>query len=171
MNIDKLIDKLENDRPQKWNDLPDFMIYKDQLISYMEKQHIGFGEGEVLTSAMINNYTKSGLLPRANGKKYGKEHIASLTMTSLLKQVLQADDVIKLVDNYKEADIEATYNKYLSLLDEELMHSLEGIKEKNKSDSYELAMRLAISSYFNKLLCQKLIENELKDEGKNNGDN
>lgn len=170
MNIKKLIEKIENDRPEKWEDLPDFMIYKDQLISYMRKQHIGFGEGENLTSAMINNYTKSGLLPRANGKKYGKEHIASLTMTSLLKQVLQADDVIKLVDNYQEENIKLTYDKYLDLLDQELKESLNIIKDKKNIDSHELAMRLAVSSYINKLLCQKLIEEEDIKEDNIDGD-
>jgi hypothetical protein len=162
MNIEKLIEKIKNERPEKWEDLPDFMIYKDQLISYMEKQHIGFSEGESLTSAMINNYTKSGLLPRAIGKKYGKEHIASLTMTSLLKQVLQSDDVIRLVENYQQDEIEETYNKYLVLLDEELNNTIENIKTKKSSDKYDMAMRLAISSYINKLLCQKIIEETLE---------
>jgi hypothetical protein len=158
MEIKELIDKLESERPLKWGEFPDFMIYKDQLIAFMEKQHIGLSESESITSAMINNYTKSGLLPRAEGKKYGKEHIAYLTMTCLLKQILQVDEVSVLMKNYINEEVEETYGTYLETLDKEFNEAVKNIDIDSDEKRYDLAMRLAVSSYTQKLICQKLIE-------------
>ena len=51
-----------------------------------------------LTAAMVNNYTKGGLLPRAEGKKYSREHLAYLTVICVLKQVLSTRDMKLLLD-------------------------------------------------------------------------
>lgn len=64
----------------------------DQLISYMPRQLIHYGEGEALTSAMVNNYIKDGALPRADGKRYSRTHLAYLTAICALKQVLSVKD-------------------------------------------------------------------------------
>ena len=68
----------------------------DQLISYMPRQLIHYGEGESLTSAMVNNYIKDGAMPRAEGKRYSRTHLAYLTALCALKQVLSVkEDVYK----------------------------------------------------------------------------
>lgn len=53
--------------PRSGTPLPDIGLYMDQLISYMPRQLIHYGEGEALTSAMVNNYIKDGALPRPTG--------------------------------------------------------------------------------------------------------
>ena len=65
-----------------WEILPDIGLYMDQLISYMPRQLIHYGEGEALTSAMVNNYIKDGALPRADGKRYSRTHLAPLSRCS-----------------------------------------------------------------------------------------
>ena len=64
--------QLRENRPAEWEQIPDIDLYKDQLTEYLKRQHIGFvlGMEEPLTSAMINNYIKVGVLPRAKGKRY-----------------------------------------------------------------------------------------------------
>ena len=57
--------RMESQRPAEWEALPDLNLYMDQVIGYMPRQLIQYGEGERLTSAMVNNYIKDGLLPRA----------------------------------------------------------------------------------------------------------
>ena len=66
---DALIQALKTVRPVAWDQLPDLNLYKDQVLSYMQRQVLSFDEDDALTSAMINNYIKAGLLPRAEGKK------------------------------------------------------------------------------------------------------
>ena len=57
--------RMEQERPTPWEDLPDIALYMDQLISYMPRQLIRFDGGPTLTPAMVNNYIKDGLVPRA----------------------------------------------------------------------------------------------------------
>ena len=88
--IRELKERLERERPVEWEAFPDIGLYMDQLISYMPRQLIHYGEGESLTSAMVNNYIKDGAMPRAEGKRYSRTHLAYLTALCALKQVLSA---------------------------------------------------------------------------------
>ena len=90
-------DRLRTQRPVAWEQLPDFALYMDQILSYMDRQVIRFDENDSLTAAMVNNYTKSGLVPRATGKKYNREHLAYLTAICVLKHVLSAKDTDMLI--------------------------------------------------------------------------
>ena len=92
-DLNELRQRLQTQRPVPWDQLPDFALYMDQVLSYMDRQVIRFGDDDALTAAMVNNYTKSGLVPRAEGKKYNREHLAYLTAICVLKQVLSAKDI------------------------------------------------------------------------------
>ena len=92
-DLNELRQRLQTQRPVPWDQLPDFALYMDQVLSYMDRQVIRFGDDDALTAAMVNNYTKSGLVPRAEGKKYSREHLAYLTAICVLKRVLSAKDM------------------------------------------------------------------------------
>ena len=70
-----LKERMEHERPAQWHELPDIALYMDQIIAYMPRQLIRFDDREALTSAMVNNYIKDGLVPRAAGKRYGPIHL------------------------------------------------------------------------------------------------
>ena len=95
-DLTELRQRLRTQRPVPWEQLPDFALYMDQVLSYMDRQVIRFDE-DGLTSAMVNNYTKSGLVPRAAGKKYNREHLAYLTAICVLKQVMSTRDMDLLI--------------------------------------------------------------------------
>lgn len=166
-NIVELKEALENSRPEKWEQIPDIDLYMDQVISYMERQHIGFelDEEENLTSAMINNYIKSGIMPRANGKRYNREHIGYLTAICLLKQILSVKDAgVLLEEEVAEGRIEEFYESYIGKVDRELSEVASKLTENmSREELGHLAMELAISSYAEKLVCKKIVEN-LKEE-------
>ena len=88
---------LAEDRPVEWEALPDIDLYMDQVVSYLPRQSVG-GKAPAMTPAMINNYVKDGLLPRACGKRYHKEHLIYLTAIGLLKNVLTVKDMKLLLD-------------------------------------------------------------------------
>jgi len=91
--------------------LPDIELYKDQVLSYLARVPISHRNDDEITSAMINNYIKAELLPRSNGKKYFKEHLAYLTIISKLKQVLSVGDTKKLLTlGSATRDISTDYN-------------------------------------------------------------
>ena len=78
--ITELKERLEGERPVEWEGFPDIGLYMDQLINYMPRQLIHYGEGEALTSAMVNNYIKDGAMPRA-----GEEDLPGLAMALALR--------------------------------------------------------------------------------------
>ena len=93
-----LRESLRSQRPVPWDQLPDFALYMDQVLSYMDRQVIRFDKDDGLTAAMVNNYTKSGLVPRAAGKRYGGEHLAYLTAICVLKHVMSTRDMDLLLN-------------------------------------------------------------------------
>ncbi len=168
---------LKEKRPGKWEELPDLDLYMDQVLSYMPRQHPGLELNENLTAAMVNNYIKKGLLPRAKGKKYTREHIAYLTAVCLLKQVVSVTDAGKILDSQveeerREEQVHAFYERYAKLLDEEFSRVFEELEEGEKTSSLaDLALKLAISSYAQKMACEQILnlleeEKESEQEGK-----
>ena len=80
----------------RWEELPDFGVYSDQVLSIIEKQLVFLNSGtdeRIITPAMINNYVKLKVIDRPIKKKYYKHHIANLIVITLLKQVLPLTDV------------------------------------------------------------------------------
>lgn len=96
-DLTELRQRLRTQRPVAWEQLPDFALYMDQVLSYMDRQVIRFDEDDGLTSAMVNNYTKSGLVPWAAGKKYNREHLAYLIAICVLKRVMSTRDMDLLI--------------------------------------------------------------------------
>lgn len=153
---------LQTERPVHWEELPDIDLYRDQVLNYMPRQQVTRPCETPLTGAMINNYIKMGLVPRANGKRYTKEHLAYLTAICALKQVLSVSDVDFL---FKQAaldpalDAKTFYETYWSLLDVSLHQTAEQVVEDSPEDQWAaIALQLAISSYTQKLACEHLLD-------------
>lgn len=173
--MDKLVkfkEQLQSLRPEEWEQIPDLDLYMDQVISYMGRQHIGLGPAgeENLTSAMINNYVKSGLLPRAKGKKYNREHMGYLTAICLLKQVLSVGETGELLEKEMERrDIRDFYDEYLNLLDHTFSQTAEAIPDAAEEEELlQLALSMAVDSYAKMLTCKQILRSlsEEKDEEK-----
>jgi hypothetical protein len=158
--LEQLKDKLSAERPVSWAEFPDIGLYMDQVISYMHRQLINFEGASQITSAMVNNYIKDKLLPRADGKKYSREHLAGLTEIGLLKQVLSVSDVgLLLHQELGEDDHEKFYFKFRQILDKALAVTAEQIKPDWEMEALsDMALRLVVSSYCNKLAGERLLE-------------
>lgn len=158
--LQQLKKSLLKERPVPWNEFPDIALYMDQVISYMERQLINFDNDAQLTSAMVNNYIKDKLLSRADGKKYNREHLAGLTEICLLKQVLSVRDTGLLLsqENYI-GDPETFYIKLRSILDDALNKTADCINpDWSAEDLSDMALRLAITCYCEKLACERLLD-------------
>ena len=86
----------EQSAPPAWEELPGIPLYMDQVILYLGESLRLFQPEEgsgLLTSSMINNYVKHGLIPHPEKKKYTKEHLAGLMAVCMLKQVLSIQDI------------------------------------------------------------------------------
>lgn len=149
-DLTALQERLRQQRPVEWDQLPDFSLYMDQVLSYMDRQVIQFDEGNGLTAAMVNNYTKSGLVPRAEGKKYNREHLAYLTAICILKQVLSARDIDLLIrEELQEAHtIPGGYAAFCESLDRALNLTAEEMESYADGENLaDAAIHFALLSY------------------------
>ena len=149
-DLKQLMEQLRSQRPVPWDQLPDFALYMDQVLSYMDRQVIRFGEDDALTAAMVNNYTKSGLVPRAEGKKYSREHLAYLTAICVLKRVLSAKDIDLLLREELRDDrqVEEGYAAFCASLDNALNLTADEMADRTGEDSLaDSAIHFALLSY------------------------
>ena len=155
-----LKEKLAERRPKRWENIPDIELYMDQVINYMKRQGIGLDSDEALTPAMVNNYMKKDILPRAKKKKYDRKHIAYLTSICLVKQIFPiADTGVFLKKQTGKQTIEKFYEKYCDMLDESLKVVSDEIRDDMTEDeALDLILKLTVSSYTQKLVCNSLLQ-------------
>ena len=149
-DLNSLLEQLYEQRPAAWDHLPDFSLYMDQVLNYMDRQVIRFDEADGLTAAMVNNYTKSGLVPRAKGKKYDRDHLAYLTVICILKHVMSTRDMDLLIreELQGERSIPASYAAFRESLDSALNRTAYEISERGEEDSLaDAALHFALLSY------------------------
>jgi hypothetical protein len=157
----ELRERLRTQRPVAWEQLPDIPLYMDQVLSYMERQVLRFDEGDSLTAAMINNYTKSGLVPRADGKKYNQEHLAYLTAICVLKRVMSTKDMdLTIRDELAErGSIRDSYQEFCKSLDASLNLTAEIMEAYNAEDeAADGAIHFALLSYAAGLASSRYVE-------------
>ncbi len=154
--------RLQTQRPEDWEQIPDLDLYMDQVLSYMSRQHIGLAPSgdENLTPAMVNNYAKHGLLPRAKGKKYNREHLAYLTAICLLKQVLSVGETgVLLEKQMAHKEVQEFYRDYQNLLDRTFTETADAISEEaDEGAMLELALSMAVESYAKMLACKQILQ-------------
>ena len=158
--LQSLRERLEQERPAPWNELPDLALYMDQVISYMERQLIRFDESNALTPAMVNNYIKDGLVPRAEGKRYGPVHLGYLTAVCALKKVLSVREIGTLLNGVQEMakEPEAMYGYFCRTLDQALCETARSIDPDTPHEELaKTALDLALSSYADQLACARIL--------------
>ena len=146
--------RLRDQRPVDWDQLPDFSLYMDQVLSYMDRQVIRFDGDDGLTAAMVNNYTKSGLAPRAEGKKYGREHLAYFTAICVLKRVMSTRDMDLLIrEELQDRPVQDGYAAFRQSLDKALnitadeLAARTGGRELDDAALADAAIHFALLSY------------------------
>ena len=149
-DLTALRERLRTQRPVPWDQLPDFSLYMDQVLSYMDRQVIRFDEDDGLTAAMVNNYTKSGLVPRAEGKKYNRDHLAYLTAICVLKRVMSTRDMDLLIreELRGERTVEDGYTAFCESLNSALQAMAQEMEARPEGDTLaDAAIHFALISY------------------------
>ena len=78
----------------RYQDLPDMGLYLEQALGVVN----GALEpilGDPITSPMMNNYIKHGVVPPAVKKRYYRDHLAYLMVMAVLKPVFTVDEVAR----------------------------------------------------------------------------
>ena len=162
--LQELLEKMREQRPSDWDSLPDIPLYMDQVLSLMSRQTISFEGDDALTGAMVNNYIKDGVMPRADGKRYSAEHLAYLTAICVLKQVLPVRDIALVRRFALDGDAQERYEGFLRELDRALERAADELPpefetEANPSarDMADAALRFALLAYSYDLACRRIV--------------
>ena len=149
----------------RWNELPTIDLYIDQLVSLLEQYLAGYikndneKEDKIITKTMINNYVKHSVIKPPINKKYNKEHIASLFVIFVLKQVYSMNDIKKLISLAIETSpIELAYNRFCSELEKaiRIVFAEKNYVKNGKLSEEQYILRNVVQSFANKLYVQKV---------------
>lgn len=133
-------------------------LYMDQVILYLgESLELFQREGSsLLTSSMINNYVKTGLIPHPDKKKYTKEHLAGLMAVCMLKQVLPIQDIKTLFSGGMDLH---TYALFRQAHTEALAETCRSLEETCASgaDLKQAALLLAAEANAKRAAAQRIL--------------
>lgn len=146
-----------------YDSFPDIELYMDQVVDFLSRSSTSLRDDDRLSSAMVNNYIKAEILPRARGKKYSREHLAYLTVIIRLKQVLSVKDTGELIRANKlgksDEDFHNAFRERLITASEEMVDYILSSDE----TAADIAMELAVKSYLYKVACEYLIDIVVED--------
>lgn len=162
--IHKELQKLTEGSLPPLSAFPDLPLYMDQVTSLLERwvEHSKrYDDDKVLTKTMINNYTKSGILPPPSKKRYQKEHLYLLLSVYYLKNFLTMEDILTLTDPLRRlfddpkdrevfADLYESLQKeggtYKAKLKKDLTEEWDKVREEAEASSIE-AKGLILTRY------------------------
>lgn len=114
--IKKTVEGVARHKLPRWSELPDLDIYMDQVLSLMARYFDGYpgNDDKGLTSSMVNNYVKLGIMPAPKSKKYNREHLAHLIIICVLKTVMPIGQIGQLISAKvgNDASYENLYNRF-----------------------------------------------------------
>jgi hypothetical protein len=139
----------------KWDGLPKFELYMDQVVEYVNGVLEPLGMATV-TPMMINNYVKKKVLLAPIKKKYQTLHVADILIISLMKPVFSLDEIRMAIDQVTVGDYpKKAYDAFVDALLERLQGPVPV-----EFDPENLALQLmrdAANVVYNKMEAEKLL--------------
>lgn len=176
LRLDQWLKDLEEFSLPEWEQLPDIELYMDQVMSFLEKrlEPLMVEDHKLVTSFMINNYVKGGVIQAPNQKRYSREQIASLFMICFVKQVISLKD-IALILRFDESENQsklALYQYFKQIYDftmsrmkkamEEKIHQIQAMYQEQRSqDSNARQMKQNAQREFVNFALELAIEAEI----------
>lgn len=156
----------------RWDELPELALYMDQVITLIDTYLSPVIQPEkhsLLTSSMVNNYVKKGMIPPPEKKRYAQKHLAYLIAITLLKQVLTISEVkTGILFQGKAVGIRNAYNLFCEEQEKAIKEvcframGKEGPEEPERLVTEMIAVKSATRSFANKLLAEKTVALEKK---------
>ncbi len=183
--IFRFLNKLDYINP---DEIPNIDIYMDQVTTFMDEHLAVFKRNDndkILTKTMINNYTKSGVLPPPIKKKYTSEHMYLLIFLYYFKNVLSISDIQEVLSPLNDRfyggksetmDIEGVYRSIFKMEQEQmdnltkdvirrltsskkLFAEVEDPEERMVLSRFALICMLAYDAYIKRHIIHQIIDN------------
>ena len=147
----------------RFEEIPDIDLYMDQLLVYIDKVLspilINSTGEKTLTTSMVNNYVKQGILPATVKKRYSREHVIILIEICLAKQIYSIPEIGKLIAVQNAIfDIKTSYNYICTELENALKTTFANeplLKDSGQSNNEaRLLVRNTVIAFAHKLHTQ-----------------
>lgn len=140
-----------------WDELPQFELYMDQLLEYVNEVLAPLEIGPV-TATMVNNYVKKKVIFPPMKKKYANMQIADIILITMLKSVFALDLIRQGMDQITISMYpKRAYNYYV----EQVMARFQApnqIQIKALNENPQLALiDTTIEAMINKLNAEKIL--------------
>lgn len=185
VQLQQWMDEMQSYRLPRWEELPDIELYMDQVITLIERylfplvDHIDGDKdkNKGITSAMINNYVKLGMMPKPYKKRYERVHLAHMIVITVLKQVILIPEVKQgiYLQTIMSGNIETAYDLFCDEL-EGAMHLMirRYRSDKNQADTItvdtveieRLGLHMACVSAASKIITEKVIHFRMQEYAK-----
>lgn len=176
-SLNEWLEELTSFSLPRWKNLPDLDLYMDQVVTYLEKELEPLSvdtKEKMISSSMISNYIKGGLVNSPDKKKYSKEHLAYLLAICSIKQILTISEISSLFEFQKNNERKAsviyeffrtTQTEMISNIANESISKLIPILEKGDQLSdddascflHNFVFKLAIEAEVKKIIANKML--------------
>lgn len=124
----QMADSIERFRLPRYSELPDIGLYLEQTTKYVNSFLAPLGCMEVTTS-MVSNYVKKGVISSPTKKLYYAEQIAHLFFIAVAKNVLSIENISTLIEiQRKTYTYEVAYDYFCNEL-ENMLFYIFGLKD------------------------------------------
>ena len=166
-----MTNKFQDFHMPRYDEIPDIDLYMDQLLAYIDKvlsPLLIHSTEKVLTTSMVNNYVKQGILPATVKKRYSREHVIILMEICLAKQIYSIQEIGKLISvQHAIFDTKNSYNYICTELENALKSTFANeplIKDSGSSNKEaRLLVRNTVIAFAHKLHTQMMCD-ELYNE-------
>ncbi|MDO4548609.1 MAG: DUF1836 domain-containing protein [Clostridia bacterium] len=158
--INDLIKGLESFIPAQLDRMPDIELYKDQVITYLKKELALFQgplDTEIITSSMINNYVKDGIVPRPVKKRYSKAQLAPLIMACILKRALSIKQIKTITSTIDAESGKEVYERFCDTLSSTIREEIEKLTKSSLTVS-EMALSYSLKASIDATIADGLLK-------------
>ena len=152
----------------RWDELPEFDIYMDQVIYYLNDHlavlNVAESDKEI-TASMINNYVKNSIVKAPIRKHYKRYHLAFLIVVTILKRVYSLSEISQMIaiqTAMKRSDLKTAYDTFAAYF-EEVLHAIinDGSYSKAEKDPYRRLLFNVVQAVALKIYAQIELNNPL----------
>lgn len=111
-----------------YEEIPDVGLYLEQTTSYVA-EHLAPLQNISITTSMVSNYVKQGLIDNPVKKLYYRDQIAYLFFIATAKTVLSLEDIQVLIHLQKNTYDTKTAYRYFSQEFENILFFIFGLKD------------------------------------------
>ena len=164
----RIAGSVQDFRLPRYNEIPNVGLYLEQATKYIGEYLAPLGE-YALTSSMISNYVKKGLIANPVKKQYSRDQIAYLFFIALAKSVLSLDALTGFIKLQQQTyTIQKAYDYFceefenLLLFSFEVKDTMETVGEDNTDE--KRLLYTCVAAVVQKVYLEKCLEAIAQEE-------